>query len=66
MSDFFAAISRDGSVIARRSEVLLAKVSVAKNKSEEIPEAVAASTPFTAASNEPRAITSDWRLLPPR
>ena len=62
----FEAMSRDGSVIARRRAVLLAKTSATTNKCEEISEAVAALTPFTAASSAPRAITSDWRLLPPR
>jgi len=52
-------MSRDGSVIARRRAVLLAKTSAAKNKCVEISEAVDALTPLTAASSEPRAITSD-------
>jgi hypothetical protein len=55
----FDAMSRDGSVIARRRAVLLAKTSAAKNKCVEISEAVDALTPLTAASSEPRAITSD-------
>jgi hypothetical protein len=55
----FAALSRDGSVIARRRDVLPDITSAAKKRCEDNSEADAALAPFTAASSADREATSD-------
>jgi hypothetical protein len=54
-----ADASRDESVNARRTDELAANTSAAKKSCEDNSEADDALAPFTAASSEARAITSD-------
>jgi hypothetical protein len=58
-SALFDDPSREGSVKARRKEVLDAKVSAAKKRWVDNSEADDAVAPFRAASSAPRATTSD-------